>query len=101
VDDLVDGLVRLMNTPDEITGPVNLGNPEEFTISKLAELVLGLTGSTSEIRFERLPEDDPLRRQPDISLAKKLLDWRPAISLEEGLKRAVAYFEELLNNGIR
>jgi UDP-glucuronate decarboxylase len=98
VDDLVDGLIRLMNTPDEVTGPVNLGNPREFTILKLAELVMKLTGSDPEILFERLPEDDPMQRQPDITLAKKLLEWQPTISLEDGLKKTIAYFEELRRN---
>ncbi len=96
VDDLVDGLIRLMATDDGITGPVNLGNPGEFTIRKLAEQILHLTGSASKLVHQPLPEDDPLQRQPDISRAKELLDWQPTIPLEEGLKRTIPYFEALL-----
>jgi UDP-glucuronate decarboxylase len=95
VDDLVDGLMRLMNSPDEVTGPVNLGNPVEFTILSLAEKVIELTGSSSKVVFQPLPSDDPLQRQPDISLAKDVLGWEPAMALEEGLKKTIAYFEEL------
>jgi UDP-glucuronate decarboxylase len=95
VDDLVDGLMRLMNSPDEVTGPVNLGNPVEFSILSLAEKVIELTGSSSKVVFESLPSDDPLQRQPDISLAKDVLGWKPAMALEEGLKKTIAYFEEL------
>jgi UDP-glucuronate decarboxylase len=95
VDDLVDGLMKLMNSPDEVTGPVNLGNPVEFTILSLAEKVIELTGSSSKVVFQPLPSDDPLQRQPDISLAKDVLGWEPAMALEEGLKKTIAYFEEL------
>jgi UDP-glucuronate decarboxylase len=96
VDDMVEGLSLLMKTPDEVTGPVNLGNPEECTILELAREILELTGSRSKIVFEPLPEDDPKKRQPDISLAKKLLGWAPKIGLKEGLARTIAYFDNLL-----
>ena len=96
VDDLVDGLVRLMGTDDAVTGPVNLGNPAEFTILALAEKVLHLTGSRSRLVFAPLPADDPAQRQPDIARAKELLDWRPTVPLDEGLARTVAYFRDLL-----
>jgi UDP-glucuronate decarboxylase len=95
VDDLVEGFLRLMETEPEVTGPVNLGNPVEFTIMELAETVLKLTGSGSKIVHKPLPEDDPRQRQPDISLAKRELDWEPAVKLEQGLERTVAYFREL------
>ncbi len=96
VDDLVDGLVHLMQTPDQVTGPINLGNPVEFTIRELAEIVLDLTGSSSRIVHESLPTDDPKRRRPDISRADELLDWRPSTPLREGLVRTIAYFDRLL-----
>ncbi len=96
VDDLVDGLVRLMAAPDEVTGPVNLGNPGEFTILELAEKVLSLTGSRSKLEFQPLPRDDPMQRCPDITLAGQALDWRPAIQLEDGLGRTIDYFKALL-----
>ncbi len=92
VDDLVDGLMRLMNTPDEFTGPVNLGNPDEFTILELAQKVVALSGTTSKITFLPLPADDPTQRKPDISLAKRMLDWAPKVTLDEGLPRVIAYF---------
>jgi UDP-glucuronate decarboxylase len=95
VDDLVEGFLRLMETEPEVTGPVNLGNPVEFTMLELAETVLKLTGSSSKLVHKPLPEDDPKQRQPDISLAKGKLDWEPAVPLEEGLERTVAYFREL------
>lgn len=99
VDDLLDGMIRMMHTGDEITGPVNLGNPMEFTIRELAEKIISMTGSKSEIIFLPLPEDDPIQRQPDISLAKKVLDgWSPRIDLNTGLERTIAYFDQLLNN---
>ena len=100
VDDLVDGLLRLMQTSDEITGPINLGNPAEFTMRQLAEMILRMTGSRS--RFERrpLPEDDPVRRQPDITKARKILGWEPKVPLEEGLKSTIAYFAKLLKEGL-
>ena len=95
VDDLIEGVLRLMNTPNDIIGPMNLGNPHEFTILELAEKVIELTNSPTEIRFEPLPTDDPRQRRPDISLAREMLDWEPKIQLVEGLKRTIAYFEEL------
>ena len=97
VDDLVDGLVRLMKTPDAFTGPINLGNPVEFTIMELATRVIELTGSQSELVFEDLPADDPRQRKPDISLAESELEWRPRVQLEEGLKSTIAYFSQLLD----
>lgn len=94
VDDLVEGFVRLMDSPDEVTGPINLGNPGEFTIKQLAELIIKMTGAKSELVYEDLPEDDPLQRCPDISLAKETLDWQPSIQLEQGLEKTIAYFAE-------
>jgi UDP-glucuronate decarboxylase len=96
VDDLVEGLLRLMDTGDEVTGPVNLGNPTEFTIGALAELVVHLTGSRSEIVHRPLPSDDPRQRRPDITRAMALLDWRPTTALEDGLRETIAYFRHLL-----
>ena len=95
VDDLIEGILRLMDSPDDITGPVNLGNPLEFSILELAERVITLTGSRSKIVFKPLPSDDPRQRQPDISLAKKLFTWEPRIPLEEGLRRTIDYFKGL------
>ncbi len=97
VDDLIEGFVRMMATGREVTGPVNLGNPGEFTIRQLAEKVLELTGSASEIVFRPLPENDPLQRRPDISKAKALFDWEPTVALEHGLIRTIAYFDRLLS----
>jgi UDP-glucuronate decarboxylase len=99
VDDLIDGLIRLMNTPDDFTGPVNIGNPGEFSILRLAEIIIGLTGSGSRIRFEPLPADDPTQRKPDISLAMEKLDWRPGIHLEEGLKKTIEYLRQFADKG--
>jgi UDP-glucuronate decarboxylase len=96
VDDLLHGLMGLMNSPDDFTGPVNLGNPGEFTILELAERVIQMTGSKSRIVYHPLPADDPMQRQPDISLARKTLQWEPKIELEEGLKKTIAYFESQL-----
>ena len=96
VDDLLDGFVRLMNTPPDVTGPVNLGNPGEFTMVELAREVLALTGSASRLVFRPLPEDDPKQRRPDISLANELLGWRPTVELRAGLERTIAYFDQLL-----
>ncbi|MFC1828906.1 UDP-glucuronic acid decarboxylase family protein [Thermodesulfobacteriota bacterium] len=98
VDDLIEGLVRLMQTGDDVTGPINLGKPGEFKILELAEKVIELTGSRSEIVFEPLPEDDPKQRRPDIALAREILAWEPRTSLEEGLRETIAYFEALLGN---
>jgi UDP-glucuronate decarboxylase len=97
VDDLIEGFLRLMATDEAITGPINLGNPSEFTILELAELVLELTGSKSPLVREALPEDDPMQRQPDISRARDLLDWQPAVPLREGLQRTIAYFRMRLD----
>jgi len=97
VDDLVGGLMRLMGTPDEFTGPVNIGNPKEFTILELAQQVIALTGSKSAVVFKPLPSDDPVQRQPDITLAKKMLDWAPAVPLEQGLVRAIDYFRGVVH----
>ncbi|OQY52233.1 MAG: SDR family NAD-dependent epimerase/dehydratase [Candidatus Parabeggiatoa sp. nov. 2] len=96
VDDLIEGFIALMDSSDELTGPVNLGNPNEFTILELAEKVIDLTGSTSQIVFKPLPLDDPKQRQPDIKLAQEKLGWQPKVPLEEGLKDTVAYFDKLL-----
>jgi len=96
VDDLIEGIVRLMGTPDSVTGPINLGNPGEFTVGELARQVLELTGSKSELRHLPLPQDDPVRRQPDIALARKALDWEPRTPLSEGLPRTIAYFDAFL-----
>jgi UDP-glucuronate decarboxylase len=101
VSDLVDGLVRLMQTADEVTGPVNLGNPVEFTIGQLAETVVSLTGSSSKIAYRPLPEDDPRQRCPDISLAQKLLAWAPRVQLSDGLIKTIEYFEQLLRSDAR
>ena len=99
VDDLVAGLIRLMRTEDDCTGPVNLGNPDEFQIKQLAERVLALVGSRSKIIYKELPQDDPQQRRPDITLAKAQLNWQPSIALEEGLRRTVEYFRALLAQG--
>jgi len=96
VDDLVSGLIALMNSPDEVTGPVNLGNPGEFTMRQLAELVIEMTGSASALTFHPLPQDDPRQRQPDIGKAKELLDWEPTIPLRDGLGRTITYFSSVL-----
>jgi UDP-glucuronate decarboxylase len=96
VDDLVEGLIRLMNTPPEISGPVNLGNPVEFTILELAEKILAMTASSSRILFLPLPQDDPIQRKPEISLARRILNWQPGTSLEKGLELAISYFRNRL-----
>lgn len=95
VDDLIDGLIKLMDTEDDFTGPINLGNPKEFTILELAEKVIKLTGAKCKIKHEELPLDDPRQRQPDIGIAKKSLGWDPKIELEKGLKKTIDYFENL------
>ena len=92
VDDLIEALVRIMATPDEFTGPVNIGNPGEFTILELAQKVIALTGSKSKIEFRPLPSDDPMQRKPDISLARSTLAWEPGVDLEQGLLRTIGYF---------
>jgi UDP-glucuronate decarboxylase len=99
VDDLVEGLMRLMGTDDTVTGPVNIGNPAEFSIRELANVVIDLTGSQSKVVSRPLPTDDPRQRQPDISLARRVLEWSPRTPLNDGLKRTIAYFEELLRQG--
>ncbi|MEG3640070.1 UDP-glucuronic acid decarboxylase family protein [Magnetococcus sp. PR-3] len=99
VDDLIEGFVRFMNTDDDVAGPINLGNPKEFTIQQLAELVLELTGAKSQLIHKPLPQDDPQQRQPNISLAKQHLDWQPNIELREGLTHTIRYFESLLSKG--
>lgn len=96
VDDMIEGLVRLMNTPDDFTGPVNLGNPHEVSILELAETIIELTGSKSEIVFKPLPYDDPRRRCPDITLARTVLQWEPKVPLREGLKKTIEYFDNCL-----
>ena len=98
VDDLVDGLIRLMNSPAEVTGPINLGNPGEFTMLELAELVIELTGSASLLDFKELPPDDPTRRRPDITRAQTDLDWEPLVPLRDGLARTIDYFDDLLGD---
>ncbi len=96
VSDLVEGFLRLMDTGDEVTGPVNMGNPHEIPVSELAERVIRLTGSDSVIEYRPLPQDDPLQRCPDITLAKKLLGWQPSVGLDDGLQRTIGYFARLL-----
>ena len=96
IDDLIDGFICLMGAPDDVTGPINLGNPREFTIKQLAELVIKMTGAKSKLVFESLPEDDPMQRCPDIGLAKQKLDWEPSISLEIGLEKTINYFSQVI-----
>lgn len=96
-EDLIDGFIRLMDTDDAVTGPINLGNPQEFTIRELADLVIDATGSKSTIVWRPLPQDDPMQRQPNITLARDLLDWEPRVQLKTGLERTIAYFETLLS----
>ena len=98
VDDLIDGLIRLMESPASLIGPINLGNPVEFTMLELAELVLKETGSSSPLIRQPLPQDDPKQRQPDITLAKEHLGWMPKVTLREGLKPTTAYFRSLLSD---
>lgn len=96
IDDLIEGIMRMMQTDESFTGPVNLGNPEEVTVLEVAKLVLELTCSKSEIEFRPLPQDDPKRRKPDITLARRTLGWEPTVKLEEGLITTIQYFEECL-----
>ena len=96
VDDLIDGMIRMMNGPDDFIGPVNLGNPDEFTILELAEKIIEITNSKSKVVFKSLPQDDPLQRKPDINLAKKRLKWQPAVKLDQGLKKTIEYFDTIL-----
>jgi UDP-glucuronate decarboxylase len=98
VDDLIDGLIKMMGTPDSITGPINIGNPEEFTILQLASQVIEMIGSRSRIVHRPRPQDDPRQRRPDISKAHEVLNWRPCTPLKEGLKRTITYFDELLRD---
>lgn len=99
VDDMIDGLIRMMEGPDDFVGPVNLGNPTEHSVLELAKLILKLTGSTSGVEFSPAPEDDPKRRQPNIALAQKELDWEPKVPIEDGLEKTIYYFRELLQEG--
>jgi len=99
VDDLIEGLIRLMNTGDEITGPMNIGNPVEMTIRELAEAVIKLTGSRSRLIHEPLPHDDPTQRRPDIGFARRALEWEPRVALKDGLARTIGYFDNLLKSG--
>ena len=96
VDDLIDAMVKMMNSEPNLTGPVNLGNPAEFTMLQLAQTVIELTKSASKIVFQPLPSDDPQQRQPNIDLAKAKLDWQPKINLEDGLKETIAYFRKII-----
>ncbi len=96
IDDLIEGIVRLMDAPDDVTGPMNLGNPTEFSIAQLAELVVEMTGAKSKIVHKPLPEDDPMQRCPDIGFAKRALGWEPTIPLAEGLERTIAYFKTIV-----
>jgi UDP-glucuronate decarboxylase len=98
VDDLIDGLIRLMGSPDSVVGPINIGNPTEFTIMQLATKVIEMTGSKSQIVNRPLPQDDPRQRRPNISKAQELLGWAPQVALQEGLKKTIAYFDELLKD---
>jgi UDP-glucuronate decarboxylase len=100
VDDLIEGLIRLMDSPEKLTGPINLGNPHEFTILQLAQKVIRLTTSSAEIQFKPLPQDDPMQRRPDIALAAAKLGWAPSIQLEEGLKQTIAYFRNISKSSI-
>lgn len=97
VDDLVEGMVRLMNSAPAITGPINIGNPGEFTVKDLADQVIALVGSTAGVEYRPLPQDDPVRRQPDIRLARELLGWEPTVTLTQGLPRAVEYFRGVVS----
>ena len=98
VDDLIDGFIRLMNTPDDVTGPINLGSPKELTILELASLVIELAGSRSRIAHRPLPQDDPRQRCPDISKANSILEWSPQTQLRDGLMRTIQYFEGILKD---
>jgi len=97
VDDLIEAIIRMMNAPSDFTGPVNIGNPGEFTMLELAELIIKLTGSKSRMLFKPLPSDDPKQRQPDITLAKERLNWRPSVALEDGLKKTISHFKNSLS----
>ena len=99
IDDMVEGFIKFMSVDDTIKGPINLGNPHEINIISLAKMIVIMTNSKSKIREKKLPDDDPKIRKPDIYLAKKFLNWKPEISLEEGLSKTINYFEKLLQNG--
>jgi len=102
VDDLIDGLIRLMSTPEKVTGPINIGNPTEFSMLELATMVIDMTGSRSRVVHRPLPENDPRQRRPDISRAQELLSWKPRTQLKDGLRRTITYFEKLLSEkGVR
>ncbi|MBM4201405.1 MAG: SDR family NAD-dependent epimerase/dehydratase, partial [Gammaproteobacteria bacterium] len=101
VDDLIEGFIRLMGTPNDFYGPVNLGNPGEFTILELAELVIELTGARSKLVFHDLPADDPKQRKPDITMAKGKLDWQPKVCLRDGLLKTIDYFDQRLAGPVR
>lgn len=101
VDDLIEGFIRMMNGPDDFIGPVNIGNPDEFTIKELAEIVIELTGAKSKLVYQTLPDDDPTQRQPDISLAKERLGWEPNIKLRDGLVKTIDYFKSIDLNSFR
>ncbi|HUH23115.1 MAG TPA: NAD-dependent epimerase/dehydratase family protein, partial [Brevundimonas sp.] len=101
VDDLVDGLIRLMNSPVEVTGPINLGNPREFTMLELARMVIDMTGARSQVVHVPLPSDDPRQRQPDIAVAQQTLNWTPRTEVAEGLARTIQYFDDLLGERVR
>ena len=96
VDDLIEGMIRMMNGPDDFVGPVNLGNPDEFTILELAKKIVEITGSKSKIVFKPLPQDDPMQRRPDITLAREKLKWQPTVKLDQGLKKTIKYFDRIL-----
>ena len=96
VDDLIDGIIKMMNSDDEVTGPINLGNPQEFTMKELAEIIVNKVSSKSKIIFMDLPKDDPTKRKPDISKAKEYLKWSPTITLDQGLNKTIEYFKEVL-----
>jgi UDP-glucuronate decarboxylase len=100
VDDMIEGFLRLMSTPDEVTGPVNIGNPHEIPVSELASRIIALTGSSSRIVYKPLPQDDPTQRCPDIGLARRVLRWEPTVSLDDGLGRTIGYFERLIQDRI-
>ena len=101
VDDLLSAMMRLMSSPDDVTGPINIGNPHEFTMLELAELIIDITGSSSELVFKELPSDDPLQRKPNISLAREKLNWEPTIQLRQGLESTITYFDDLLNSNLK
>jgi UDP-glucuronate decarboxylase len=96
VDDMVKGIFAMMNAPDDFIGPVNLGNPVEFTIMELARKIIGMVNPKSKIVYHSLPLDDPIRRKPDVSMAREKLDWKPSTSIEEGLKKTIDYFESII-----